>query len=1025
MKLKLTWLLTLFMAFVMQLSFGQEKAVTGTVTTASDGLPLPGVTVVVKGTSRGTQTDFDGKYSINANAGDVLVFSYVSMKNTEKTVGASNTINVGMREDVAALEEVVVIANITQTREKSTVSSVKLGSDAIENRPNPSLVQTLNGQVAGLNIVTNTGQPGANSTVNIRGVGSINGDTEPLFIMDGVPIDQDNFRSLNPQDVLSVDVLKDAGATAIYGNRGANGVIVIRTRKGNYGEGLKISYNGFMAFSTLQGDDYNTMNAQQLLTYERQRGNGAGAGNSTSLFNPGQGTPLTDAQIAAAPNFSWEDFFFRTAVTQSHNVSFSTGSENASQFTSFGYQNTEGVLINSDLQRFNIRNNVTGRSSNGKFNYGTNITMNYSKSNEPNNIGGGGINRNFILGAIQSVPYLTSDDYTNGAALLAPLSFTNTPLFLQDLANTFTIFDEEIKVVASLNLSYQLTDWLSANMTMGGDYQNVLFLRAEDPRSFNALLFGGAENPTSGFQEQSTTRQFIFNNITSLNASKTFDKHTVGVGLYTEYNKNHFRQFGYFANGLNPSTFSPGDGSGLVQQANGLFNDEANAQILNTGLFSYFATVDYDFDSRYGISGSIRRDASSRFTNDFQWGTFWSASARWNISNEKFMEGSVFNNLKLRGSYGETGNQFIAGTLFGAPDSTEDFFASAGGYGNLNSLQLAQIGIRDLRWETIAQANIGIDFGLWNDRLRGSFDVYEKKTSDLFQPSPVSATVGVTQLTVNTGLLFNRGFDFLVNYDLVRSTEEGGFNLTVGVLGNFNETELQELPNGDGEIITGGAFSAGLGRNGGILREYFGLRYAGVNPANGELLYLDANGNTTENPDQVNDRVWLNSNALPDWTGSFNLDMDYKGFFLTTQWAYSVGVDRLDNDYGILLNQDNVGQFNLSADVFREWTQPGDITDVPSPNAANRNSFASDRFLAGADFLRLRFASFGYNFSQKMLEGSPFDKVSVFVNGENIITFTEWRGFDPETRSITNGGGTTSRQYPTPKTISFGLQLGF
>lgn len=1013
MKLKLTWLLTLFMAFVMQLSFGQ-KDITGTITDTA-GLPLPGVNVIVKGTANGTQTDFDGKYTLKGvNSGDVIVFSFVSMKTTERTVGAGSVIDVSMEDDVAALDEVVITGYTTTTKAKSSVSSVRVSSETIENRPNASFVQTLSGQVPGLNITTSSGQPGGNSLVQLRGVSSINGNTEPLFIIDGAPVDEDNFRSLNPQDILSIDVLKDAGATAIYGNRGANGVIVIKTRQGNFGQGLKINYNGFVSYSTLQDNDYNVMNSQQLLAYERDRGNGAGAGNSTSVFNPGAGTPLTDAQIAAAPDFSWRDFFFRTGVTQSHTVSLSSGSENTTQFTSFGFQDTQGILQDSDLKRFNIRSNVSGKSANEKFTYGTNLTINYSKSNEPNSIGSGAINRNYVLGAFISVPYVTADDYTNGAALLSPLSFTNTPLFLLDRLRTYTRFDEEVKIVGSANFGYKFTDWLSANVVAAADYQSEQFTRAEAPESFNAILFGGAENPTSGFQQQFSTRAFTYNQVTSLNANKQFGKHTVDLGLYSEYFKGHFRQFGYFANGLNPATFSPGDGSGLVPQANGLFNDEASAEILNSGLFSYFASADWDYDTKYGISATVRRDASFRFAGSNRWATFYSIAGRWNISNEAFMDGSAFNNLKLRASYGTAGNQDITGGgVFGSPDLTLDLFNTPSGYGNLPAIGLAQVGNRDLSWETVTSLNIGVDFGVWNNRLRGSIDVYERETSDLFQSTPLSAVTGFTNLPANTGLLYNRGVDFTVSYDVFRPESEGGFGMTVGVVGNYNETELQEIPNTEGEII-------GLGRDGGKLFEYYTLRYAGVNAATGNLLYYDANGNVTENPDADNDRQWIDKNIIPDWNGSFNVDFDYKGFFLTTQWNYVIGVDRFDNDYADLIDQNAVGQFNFSTDVLREWTQPGDITDIPSPSASNLNSFGdSDRFLRSADYLRLRFASFGYSFSQRALENTGLTNARIFINGENLITFTEWRGFDPETRS--NG----SRQYPTPRTISFGLELGF
>lgn len=1015
MKLKLTWLLTLFMAFVMQFSFSQEKTITGTVTTADDGLPLPGANVIVKGTARGQQTDFDGKYTIQASAGEVLVFSYVGMKNVEITVGGSNTIDVSLQTD-NTLDEVVVTGYRTQSKVTSAVSSVRVTAETIENRPNASFVQTLSGQVPGLNITTSTGQPGGNSLVQLRGVASINGNTEPLFIIDGAPVDEDNFRSLNPQDIASVDILKDAGATAIYGNRGANGVIVIKTRQGNFNQGLRINYNGFVAYNTLQDNDYNAMTSQELLTYERTRGNGAGAGNSTGKFNPGAGTPLTDAQIAAAPNFNWTDFFFRTGVTQNHTLSLSSGSENTSQFTSFGFSDTQGILRDSDLKRFNLRSNITGKSSNEKFNYATNLTVNYSKSNEPNSIGSGAINRNYVLGAFISVPYITPDDYVNGADLLSPLSFTNTPLFLLDRLNTYTRFEEEVKIVGSANFSYALTDWLTANAVLSADYQSESLTRAEAPDSFNALLFGGAENPTSGFQQQNSNRAFSYNQVTSLNFNKTFgEKHTVDFGLYTEYFKAHFRTFGYFANGLDPRTFFPGDGSALIPTSNGLFIDTPQADILNAGLFSYFGALEYDYDEKYGFAATLRRDASYRFAGSNRWATFWSVSARWNISNEPFMEGSAFNNLKLRASYGTAGNQdIVGGGLFSAPDRTLDLFTTTAGYGNANSIALAQLGNRSLRWETIATANIGVDFGVWNNRLRGTFEVYERQTTDLFQGTPISAVTGFTNLDANTGELFNRGFDFDIDYDVIRPTDPDGFRLAVGVVGNYNETELKDLPNTEGEII-------GLGRNGGRLFEYFTLRYVGVNPANGNLLYLTANGNVTENPDADNDRVWIDKNIIPDWNGSFDLNLDYKGFFLTTQFNYVIGVDRFDNDYGgDLVDQNSVGQFNLSSDLFREWTTPGQITDIPSPNASNLNSFpGSDRFLRDASFLRLRFAQFGYSFPEKYLEGTGFTNARVFLNGENLFTWSEWRGFDPETRS--NG----SRQYPTPRTIAVGVELGF
>jgi TonB-linked SusC/RagA family outer membrane protein len=1006
MRSKLTWILTpLLLVLSMTFSFAQEKTISGNVVDQNN-VPLPGVSVVVVGTTRGTQTDFDGNYSISVAQGQVLRFSYIGQKTVDRTVGAANTINVVMEEDAEALEEVVVQGYRTSTREKSSIAAQTISATTIENRPNANVVQTLSGQVAGLDISTNSGQPGAAPTVRLRGVNSINGNTAPLFIVDGTPVDETNFRSINPQDIESISVLKDAGATAIYGNRGANGVVVIKTRSGGFNTPLQIDYTGILSFSTLQDNDYNLMNSQEQLGLEAQRG--AGRGNT-----------LTPEEIAAAPTFDWVDFFFRTGLTQNHNLRLSSGSQNFSQATTFGYFDQEGILQDSDLKRFSIRNNITGKTENDRFTYGTNISINYSKSNEPNNIGGTGINRNYILGAYQSVPYITPDDYTNGQDLISPLLFSNTPLFLLDRLRTFTRFDEEVKIIGSFNAAYKLTPQLTAAITMGGDYQSEFTTEAEGPTSFNAFLFGGAENPTSGYQSQQSTRVFSYNQVTSLTYANSWGKHSINVAGYLEYFKAHFRTFGYFANGLNPLTFYPGDGSGLInvvydqdEQAL-LFPDFPNANILNAGLFSYFGQADYDFDTRYGITGTIRRDASYRFAGSNKWATFYSVAGRWNIHNEAFMDGSVFDQLKLRASYGTAGNDRIAGgSYFTAPDLTRNFFATDQGYALNNAIFLSQIANTTLRWETVTSANIGIDFEVFDRRLRGSFDVYDKKTSDLFQSTPVSAINSVTALNANTGDLTNRGLDFTLNWDVIRSEDPDGFRLTLNAVGNYNETELSNLPNEEGEII-------GTGRNGGRLFEYFTLRYAGVNPANGNLLFFTADGNVTENPNADTDRVWLDKNIFPDWQGSFGFNMDYKGFFLTTQFNYVTGVDRFDNDLAGFQNPDNIGQFRSSRDLFRAWTPDNRVTDIPSYDAFNRAAFGSDRFLREADYVRLRFASIGYNFPRKFVEKAGISRLRVFGNAENLFTWTKWRGFDAEAQD------NTSRLYPTPRTLSVGFELGF
>ena len=1010
MKTKFSVILTLLLALVVQISFAQNKNVSGTVSD-NNGLPLPGATVVIEGTSTGVSTDFDGNYSISASVGDVLVFSYVGYSNQSQTVGASNTINVSMVAD-NALEEVVVEAYRTTSKETSSIASTTITAETIESRPNASFAQTLQGQVAGLNIVTNNGQPGGNSLINLRGVSSISGNTEPLFIIDGVPVDEDNFRSLNPNDIASLSVLKDAGATAIYGNRGANGVIIIKTKVGSYDQGLKVSYTGLTSFSNLQDNDYNLMNSREQLQLEKDYGSGFGA-------------TLSDVELeerALQANTDWLDVFFSTGITQTHTLNLSSGGKNLNSFTSFGFSDTEGILTGaSTLKRFNFRNNLNGKSNDGRFRYGTNISINYSESAEPNSIGSGAINRNFVNGALLSVPYISPYSYVPGEGGNIPVVFANTPLFLLDRLDTYTRRDDELKMIASVKASYDITDNLTFNSTLGADFTDMRLTRSEAPNSFNALLFAQTGNTTPGFEQRSSERSIFLNFNNQLNYRNTFDeKHTVDVSLFTEYFKAHWDSFSYFAEGLDPATYYPGDGSAYIDDnaANDNFVDTASANIQNAGLFSFFGYADYDYDKKYGFSATVRRDASYRFADSNKWGTFWSVAGRWNISNEDFMNDvSWVNSLKLRGSYGKSGNQRIVdsgGTFapFGGADLTRDLFATGSQYGGVNGLTFAQIGNNALRWETVVSSNIGIDFSLFN-RLRGSFDVYKRNTEDLFFPTPISPALNgaQTSISANVGELQNSGFDLELKYDLFKAKKQGDFAMTVGFVTNFNEQEVISLG-------SGGDIPYGL-RVGGVISEIYAAPYIGVNPANGNLLFEDQNGNITEDLIE-SDQVATMKNAYPDYQGSFGFDAEWKNFFVQTQFNYATGVWRYDFDYQGFMDPTAIGQFRHSRDLLAAWQQPGDITNVPSLTATNLSDDSlSDRHLRKADYLRLRFVQLGYNVPQSITDKVGFSYVRAFVSGENLVTWSPWKGLDAE------GSGSAQAGYPTPKTFSIGLEFGF
>lgn len=1005
METKNIKLLLLLMMFATHFMVAQNGTISGNVTSSSNNMPIPGVNIIVKSTENGVLSDFDGNYTIQASKGDVLVFSFIGLKTIEMTVGDSSTINVKMEDSYSELQEVVIEGYRTVSSAKSVVAAVMLTSDALESRPNASFVQSLSGQVAGLDISTASGQPGANSLVQIRGVSSINGNTEPLFIMDGVPINEDNFRSLNPNDIASISVIKDAAGTSIFGSRGANGVIVIKTKKGKKNSPLAITYTGSHSFSKLQKHDYDFMSAPEYLRFERD------------VLERGRGVGMTDAEIDATPTTDWQDVFFRTGQTLNHSIAFTQGGENISAYTSLGYFEQEGILRTTGLQRFTLRNNISGSSSNRKFNYNTTLTANYSKSDLPDGVGSFGVTTNLLYGANASLPYISQDEYIDGATLANQgFDLALTPLYLIDRLNNYHFLEEEVKVVAGFSADYELIENLKAKISLGLDYEHVTNYQAVPPHAYRALVFAQAGNNTPGFQDQNTRRDVSFNNNLSLNYNKSFSKHTLDASLFLEYFKAHRRGFGYRARGLNPRTFVPGDGSGFVSDNgdNDFFVDDANSFRLDAGLFSYFGNLDYDFDGKYGVSATLRRDASYRFSDTNRWGTFYSVGARWNISQEDFMLDSVFDDLKLRASYGTTGNQrIIDGTYFTAPDRSDSFYGtSSTGYSSLNSLVLSQIGNNTLRWEEVTQANIGLDFRVFNSRLRGSLDVYHKKTEGAFQDDNISLINGTSSISANVGDVINKGIDWALHYDILKKSD---LSLTLNFVGNYNKNELDNLPSDTGEIV-------GIGRNGGKLFERKLVRYAGVNPGNGNLLFLDKDGNLTENPNPDTDAVWTGKSSIPDATGSFGFNLGYKGFYLDTQWNYVIGVDRQDIIYYELINNGFAPtKFQLSRDLFNAWTPDNRNTDIPSITSNNATILrtTSDRFLYSSDFIRLRFLNLGYVFPQEYLKGTGFTKLKIFGSAENLVTFTEWRGYDAESRDI------ETRNYPTPRIFSFGVELGF
>lgn len=1010
MRSKFKWIFTLLMALTMQFSFAQEKTVTGTV--SDEKGPLPGANVVVKNTTRGVQTDLDGKYAIKVKQGETLVFTFVGMPEQVRVVGTESVINVKMSAGMTLDEVVVEQGYRSVTKTKSVISTSVVNSKTIENRPNANVINTLQGQVAGVNITAGTGQPGAKSTVIIRGIGSINGNTDPLYVIDGFPSNSDNFRSLNPNDIASVEVLKDAAATAEFGSRGSNGVIVIKTRKANLGEGkTTFRYSSNYGITQLQKPKYKYSTAKELLKIEQVNGFGLGS-------------TLTDAQINAYQyNTDWVDYFFQIGKTNSHNFSVENSAKNVGSFTSLSYTDQEGVLITTGLKRFTVRNNVNGKSSNEKFKYQINTAVGFSKNNEATNIGTGAVNRNYLLGAYASAPYVYPEQYENSQQLFdlyqADGTLLYTPLFLIDKLNTYTNLTDETRVDVATDYSYKITKNLTARGKTSGQFLSTRFEQSEHPISFNAFLFLGAGQQYGGFEDMNQRREFLFNQLWQLDWNKKFGKHEVTLTANAEYNHSRLQTNNFRQRGLNPQTFVPNTGTGYLTDiaTHDFYVPQVSASQLRVDLISYFASFDYDYNSKYGFVASARRDGSSRFPRFNSLDYFWSLGGRWNINKEEFM-GNVkwINTLKLRGSIGTVGNQRIVdGTIYAGilPPAFTDVYAPANNAYNGQLGYGISFGYPDLQWEPTKQYNIGMDWEMFSKRFRGNFDYYNRKTTELFLSQPVSPSSGTTAITRNSSaFVINKGVELNLAYDLIA---KDNLRLTVRGNGSYNHNELGGII-GD-KIISG----LTVNQNGHMIDEYYVYPYVGVDPATGDLLFQAADGTITDNPSANTDVVANGKNRLPIYQGGFGFDLDYKGFFTSASFTYAYKVYRFDWDLENLYDPGNLGQFTVAPDMINAWTPSNTSSDIPSITATNIGADDnSDRFIRDASYIRLRNLQIGYRFPAKLLKGTFIKDLSFTLQGENVFNITKWQGFDPESDRDADIYG-----YPTPRIYTFGVDLKF
>ncbi|WP_299012234.1 SusC/RagA family TonB-linked outer membrane protein [uncultured Polaribacter sp.] len=1044
MKTKFNGFLTLLLALVVQISFAQKKTITGKVSDSSGS--LPGVSILLKGSNTGTETDFDGKYSLTAKTGDVLVFRYLGYKTVERVIGASNTINVTLNEDASVLDEIVVIGYGEQKRETATAAVNFLGAEAVENRPVGSVVTALQGQTPGLNISTANGQPGGNSQILLRGANSLGGNNEPLFIIDDIAVDEDSFQNINPNDIESISILKDASATAIYGNRATGGVIIIKTKRGKFNQKTSISYSGQTGFSFVPEAQFELTNTEQLLNIERDAGVAVGGGFGNAWVRDKLGITssgaLSDeeiARISADPSFNtnWQDLLLRTGRFQSHNIAISGGSEKMTTYNSIGYFEQEGITLRSKLERITLRSNTTLKKD--KFTLSTNIGIGYSVSDFPGGIGGAGttsgsLSNPFIVPFVGK-PYLPafnadgSRDIIGNPEFADAAGFLNTPFIAQNVAAFDTNRRNEIRLTGSLQAKYDITENFNVLYNFGIDHINREDFAQQPANSIRGFRVNNENAQFQGSQNQAISKDTRMNSDIRFNYSNTFnDVHNIGALGAVEYLFSQIDGFSFAQTGLLPglegsagfidgNTTEDPDGDGVLDY---FYIPAVGSFVTNVAQFSVLGKVNYDYDQKFGVDFTFRRDGSSRFLEDIRFGNFFAVGSFVNLTRI-FGNTDFVNDVKLRGSYGTTANDRVAGGYYGGLVLPFDLFGNGTGYNGTVSLVPNQLGNRTLTWENTTKTNIGIDFILDNRRLTGSLDVFRNVTNDLFLSAPNTLISGFGAIQGNNGKLQNTGVEAIFNYQLF-NTED--FSWSIGANASYLENEILELdgvePDADGEIVFNAAQQSpeSVGRS---INTFNLVRWAGVNPANGRPLYLDKEGNVTETYNEA-DRVWTDKSSIPRYQGGFNTDINYKGFFVNAIFNFSADVWRNNGTLGVAEDNGLIGIANVTTNLLDAWKEPGDITSIPALTTGGTRLLLTDRYLEDASFVRLKNLQVGYNIPKAFLDKTPFSSVRIYGQGENLITWTKWRGFDPEFSPFANSDFFS---FPNGRSATIGIDLKF
>ncbi|MCB4808185.1 TonB-dependent receptor [Tamlana sp. 62-3] len=1017
LKIKLT-LLTLFCSVVL---FAQgDITIKGAVVSATDNVPIPGVNVIVQNSSKGTTTDFDGNYEITVNKGDVLQFSYIGFVTKSITISNQTTLNVSLSEDLAELEEIVVVGYGARKKSDLTGSVSAVKADELTAFPVLDAEQALQGRAAGVNVQSNNGgEPGAPISVRIRGNTSINASSAPLIVVDGFV----GATMPQPGDIQSIQVLKDASATAIYGSQGANGVVMVTTKKGRSGK-INIEVNSNYAIQST-ANKLDLLNADDFTTYQNA------VRENVALTNGNTATPYVRGDY----DTDWQDLIYRTGNTQNHQLSVSGGSEKMKFYLSGTYFQQDGVLINSDYERVSVLANLDAQVTD-KLKLGANLTTNVSQKGGVTTQSDGSV----TVGGDDVVSLAMRFDPNKGI-YDANGNFSTNDLIGDPVDNPWAVAtqrddDTEIENFrANFFANYDILEGLTFKTTFGLSSQNT-FRGIYMPRTLIITASGVNgraiidEDKTNSVLTESylTYNKEIGKGVLTLLGGYSFQK-TTNKGSYSEGTGTIRDSFSYY--GLYTATSLINAGSGDIY-----FNERE--------IQSFFGRVNFDYDDKYLFTATVRRDGSSSFAANEKYATFPSAALGWKVSNEDFLKDSnVISNLKLRGSYGVTGTQSIPAyqslailsSLYASSDNQT--VAAVTPFQNANP---------DLKWESSYQTNVGLDLGLFNNAVSLSLDYYNIDTKDvLMVDNSIPDYFGLlnSNIITNAGEINNTGFEISLN---TRNISKEDFSWTTDFVFSKNKNTATKLINGD-DYFRNGAPSYFSVTNTSLLREgeevglFWGFDYAGVyqggdlpegtatlpNGVAGDPLFYDID----ESGDITNDDRTIIGNPNPDFTWGLTNTFTYKNIDLNIFFQGSEG-GQIFNMTNVQLNN---GDANTTYDYFNNaWTATN--TNTNQPRVGNNSSREmSSRFVEDGSYVRLKNLAIGYTFDSSIIEKLGMERLRLSVSGQNLLTFTDYSGLDPEVNYFGSAGNNNTSSntvkgfdfgnYPTVRSFTFSLSAKF